>query len=70
MHTVKGNPPVTAAAIAAAIGGLLAAFTELDIEQLGAINAVVVIVAAVIAQRWTVPYQGPDGGFGEGVPVD
>lgn len=49
------NPPVSAAAVASAIVGLLAAFTDLDADQLAAIGAVLVIVAALIAQRFTTP---------------
>lgn len=49
------NPPVTAGAVASAIVGLLAAFTDLTADQLAAVGAALVIVAAVIAQRFTTP---------------
>ena len=70
MKPAQHNPPITAATIAAAITGLLAAFTDLTAGQLSAISAALVIVAAIIAQRFTTPYLGPDAGFDGEVPVD
>lgn len=55
MNPAQQNPPVTAATVAAAIVGLLAAFTDLDADQLAAISAALVIVAALVAQRFTTP---------------
>ena len=58
MNPVQANPPVSAAAVTAAIVGLLAAFTGLNADQLAAIGAAVGIVAAVVAQRFTTPTGG------------
>lgn len=52
------NAPITAAVITAAIGGVLAAFTSLDAEQVAAINAVVLIVAGIVLQKFHVNPKG------------
>jgi hypothetical protein len=52
------NAPVTAAVITAAIGGVLAAFTSLDAEQVAAVNAVVLIVAGFVLQKFHVNPKG------------
>lgn len=51
------NPPVTAASIVAAILGLITAFDigHLTTEQTAAVGAVLAIVAAAVAQRFTTP---------------
>lgn len=49
------NPPVTAAAIAAAINGIILAFTNLTGEQDAAICAAVVVAAGFAASRFTSP---------------
>ena len=55
--TPANNPPITAATFTAAVVGLLAAFTTLSPDQIAAIGAAVGIIAAVVAQRFTTPYQ-------------
>ena len=56
------NPPVTAASIVAAILGVITAFNigHLTTEQTAAVGAVLAIVAAVVAQRFTKPLTTPD----------
>lgn len=51
------NPPVTAASIVAAILGLITAFDigHLSADQTAAVGAVLSIVAAAVAQRFTTP---------------
>lgn len=49
------NPPVSAAAVTAAVIGVLAAFTSLGVDQVAAVGAVVSLVTAAIAQRFTTP---------------
>ena len=56
MSVIADNTPVTAGAITAAVAGVLAAFTTLDVEQVAAITAVVSLVAGFLVQRFgTVP---------------
>jgi hypothetical protein len=60
MGVISGNTPITAGAITAAVGGILAAFTELTTDQVAAVVAVVAIVAAVLVQKFgTVPKPTP-----------
>lgn len=58
----RENPPVTAASIVAAILGIITAFDigNLTAEQTTAVGAVLAIVAAVVAQRFTTPLTTPD----------
>ncbi len=51
------NPPVTAATIAGAINALILAFDigHLTADQTAAVGAVLSIVAALVAQRFTTP---------------
>jgi hypothetical protein len=62
---IRGNPPVTAAGVAAAVGLVLAAFTDFTVDQIAAVNAVVVIVAAFAGTRYTrsmfATVDNPDG---------
>lgn len=51
-NPVNQNAPVSAAAISSAIGLCLAAFTDLTVDQVTAVLAVVSIVAAIIVQRY------------------
>ncbi len=54
------NAPVTAASIAAAVNLCLASFTSFSAEQIGALNAVIAILAAFAVQRWhTDPRSNP-----------
>lgn len=55
MNIASQNPPVTAASVTAAVIGILAAFTTLSTDQVAAVGAVVSIVAAFVAQRFTTP---------------
>ncbi len=55
MPNPANNPPVTAAAVAAAINGLILAFTSLTGEQDAAVCAAVVVVCGFIASRFTTP---------------
>lgn len=63
--TPAENPPLTAAGLASAVMGLVAAFTSASGEQVAAIGAAVSIVAAFVAQRYTrskasLRTEGPD----------
>lgn len=51
------NPPVSAAAVVAAILGIVTAFDigHLTSEQTAAVGAVLAIAAALVAQRFTTP---------------
>lgn len=51
------NPPVTAASVVAAILGIITAFDigHLSADQTAAVGAVLSIVAALVAQRFTTP---------------
>lgn len=51
------NPPVTAASVVAAILGIITAFDigHLTADQTAAVGAVLSIVAAAVAQRFTTP---------------
>jgi hypothetical protein len=53
--TPAQNPPVTAAGLASVVVLVLAAFTDLTADQIAAVGAAVSLVAAVAAQRFTVP---------------
>ena len=55
------HPPVTAASIVAAILGVITAFDigHLTAEQTAAVGAVLAIVAAVVAQRFTTTLTTP-----------
>lgn len=55
MNPARQNPPVTAAAVAAAINGLIVAFGSFTDEQSAAIGAAVIVVCGIIAQRFTRP---------------
>ena len=55
MNPAKQNPPITAAGPAAAVNGLIVAFGRFTDEQNAAIGAVVILVAAWVAQRFTTP---------------
>ena len=59
---LTANPPVTAATIAAAVNGLILAFTDLTGEQDAAVCAAVVVVCGFIASRFTSRYIAPDHG--------
>ena len=52
------NPPVTAALVAGAINAAILAFTSLTGEQDAAVCGLVVVVAAIVAQRFTTPTGG------------
>lgn len=52
---MTNNPPVIAASVAAAINGLILAFTSLTGEQDAAICAAVVLVCGFLASRFTTP---------------
>jgi hypothetical protein len=58
MNPVQGNPPVTAALVAGAINAAILAFTSLTGEQDAAVCGLVVVVAAIVAQRFTTPTGG------------
>ena len=58
MNPVQGNPPVTAALVAGAINAAILAFTSLTGEQDAAVCGLVVVVAALVAQRFTTPTGG------------
>ncbi len=53
----RANPPVTAASVVAAILGIITAFDigHLTADQTAAVGAVLSIVAALVAQRFTTP---------------
>lgn len=55
--TPANNPPVTTATIVAAILGIVTAFDigHLTADQTAAVGAVLSIVAALVAQRFTTP---------------
>jgi hypothetical protein len=55
MNPASANPPVTAAGLSAVVMGLLAAFTDASADQVAAIGSAVGLVAAFVAQRYTVP---------------
>lgn len=55
MNIAQQNPPVTAASITAAVVAILAAFTDLSVEQVAAVGAVISVLAAFVAQRFTTP---------------
>jgi energy-converting hydrogenase Eha subunit A len=54
-NPASANPPVTAAGLSAVVMGLLAAFTDASADQVAAVGSAVGLVAAFIAQRFTVP---------------
>jgi ABC-type uncharacterized transport system permease subunit len=58
MNPVQGNPPVTAALVAGAINAAILAFTSLTGEQDAAVCGLVVVLAAIVAQRFTTPTGG------------
>jgi len=58
MNPVQGNPPVTAALVAGAVNAAILAFTSLTGEQDAAVCGLVVVVAAIVAQRFTTPTGG------------
>lgn len=60
MNPATANPPLTAAAVAAAVNGLILAFTALSGEQDAAICAAVVVVCGFLASRFTTPYRPGD----------
>lgn len=55
MNPARQNPPITAAGLAAAINACVVAFGSFTDEQNAALGAVVILAAAVVAQRWTTP---------------
>jgi hypothetical protein len=55
MNPALQNPPVTAATVAAAVNACVLAFLNLPDAQEAAICGVVVVLAALVAQRFTVP---------------
>ena len=58
MNPVQGNPPVTAALVAGAVNAAILAFTSLTGEQDAAVCGLVVVVPAIVAQRFTTPTGG------------
>ena len=58
MNPAQQNPPVTAALVAGAINAAILAFTSLTGEQDAAVCGLVVVVAAIVAQRFTTPTGG------------
>lgn len=58
MNPAQSNPPVTAALVAGAINAAILAFTSLTGEQDAAVCGLVVVVAAIVAQRFTAPTGG------------
>lgn len=55
--TPANNPPITAAGCVAAVLGIITAFDvgHLTADQTAAVGAVLSIIAAAIAQRFTTP---------------
>lgn len=51
-NVANQNAPVTAASIVAAVGLVLANFTDFTAGQIAAVDAVVAIVAALLVQRF------------------
>lgn len=60
----RENPPVTAATVVAAIMAVVTAFDigHLTSEQTAAVAGVLAIVAAIVAQRFTLPRSDVAGG--------
>lgn len=51
-NPAENNAPVTSASFAAAVGAVLAAFTEMTGDQVAAVIGIVGIVGALVVQHW------------------